>query len=276
MCCFVGNVEVFDTNLFARLTGHGTQFLVYQMRYQAAQPTAMILPLPVALPAREESLRWLDLKGYPAFFTHLSARFPEQQPFSFGCSKAEPAAATQAALSVHEVGDFVASFAPTLSDLDRLDPRFTLPKSVWAQFPQCHDYGFAVFQLAKLGGTPHPIAFEFPTRWPDKLFYPTIHIHDGQAHPKEHFDHALYSQGMGTQGRRSEGRTREGVLLEHTHGMVLDEPLWRMELRGTYENKDIILEHKSELATALLGVTGVALLMAGAAGIKKARGRAVQ
>lgn len=276
MCCFVGKVEVYDTNLFARLTGRGTQFLVYQMRYQAAQPTAMILPLPVALPAREEGVRWTDLKGYPEFFTHLAARFPERQPVSFGCSKAETAAVTQAALSVHEVGDFVASFVPTLSDFDRLDPRFTLPKSVWEQFPQCRDFGFAVFQLAKLGGTPHPIAFEFPTRWPDKLFYPTIHIHDGQVHPEEHFDHALYSQGMGAHGRRSEGRTSEGVLLAGTQGIVLDEPLWRMELRGNYENKDIILERKSDLAAALLGAGGVALLAAGVAGVKKARGRAVQ
>ena len=275
MCCFVGTVEVFDTNLFARLTGHGTQVLVYQMRYQAAQPTAMILPLPVALPAREESIRWLDLKGYPEFFTHLSARFPAQQPISFGCSKAEVAEA-KSALLVHEVGDFVASFVPTLADFDRLDPRFTLPKSVWAQFPQCHDYGFAVFQLAKLGGTPHPIAFEFPTRWPDKLFYPTLHVHDGQAHPEEHFDHALYSQGMGAHGGRSEGRTSDGVALERARGIVLDEPLWRIQLRGPYENKDIILERKSELAAILLGVGGAALLAAGAVGIKKTRGRAVQ
>ena len=150
MCCFVGKVEVFDTNLFARLTGRGTQFLVYQMRYQADQPTAMILPLPIALPAREESIRWLDLKGYPEFFTHLSAKFPERQPLSIGCSKSEMAAVGKSALAVHEVGDFVASFVPTLADFDRLDPRFTLPKSVWTQFPQCHDYGFAVVQLAKL------------------------------------------------------------------------------------------------------------------------------
>jgi hypothetical protein len=276
MCCFVGKVEVFDTNLFARLTGRSTQFLVYQMRYQAAQPTAMILPLPVALPAREESIRWLDLKGYPEFFTHLSARFPEQQPISLGCSKAELQKAAGAALPVHDVGDFVASFVPTLADFDRLDPRFTLPKSVWAQFPQCHDYGFAVFQLVKLGGTPHPIAFEFPTRWPDKLFYPTIHIHDGVAHTEEHFDHAIYSQGMGAHGGRSDGRTSEGVSLEHTLGIVLDEPLWRIQMRGTYENKDVILERKSDLAAILLGVGGAALIAAGAVGIKKARGRAVQ
>ncbi|WP_395140222.1 hypothetical protein [Armatimonas sp.] len=272
----MGQVEVADTNLFARLTGRGTQFLVYQMRYQAAQPTAMILPLPVALPAREDSIRWMNLKNYPEFFTHLAAKFPERQPISLGCSAAETAAAVKSALPVHAVGDFVTSFVPTLADFDRLDPRFTLPKSVWAQFPQCHDYGFAVIQLAKLGGTPHPIAFEFPTRWSDKLFYPTIHIHDGVAHREEHFHHAIYSQGMGAHGGRSEGRTSEGVQLERTQGIVLDEPLWRIQMLGTYENKDVILERKSDLAAILLGVGGAALIAAGAAGIKKARGHAVQ
>lgn len=276
MCCFVGQVEVADTNLFARLTRRGTQFLVYQMRYQAAQPTAMILPLPAALPAREENIRWLDLKGYPEFFTHLAAKFPVRQPISIGCAKADEVAVAKAVLSVHEVGDFVASFVPTLADFDRLDPRFTLPKSIWAQFPQCHDYGFAVFLLAKLGGTPHPIAFEFSTRWPDKLFYPTIHIHDGVAHREEHFHHAIYSQGMGAHGGRSEGRTGEGVQLERTQGIVLDEPLWRIQMLGTYENKDVILERKSDLPAILLGVGGAALIAAGAVGIKKARGRAVQ
>ena len=171
-----------------------------------------------------------------------------------GCAKAETTQETKGALSVHEVGDFVASFVPTLADFDRIDKRFTLPRSVWEQFPQCRDFGFAVFQLAKLGGTPHPIAFEFPTRWPDKLFYPTIHIHDGVAHREEHFDHALYSQAMGAHGGRSEGRTSEGVQLERTQEIVLDEPLWRIQMRGVYENKDVILEQKSELPSVLIGL----------------------
>jgi hypothetical protein len=276
MCCFVGNVEVFDTNLFARLTGRGSQFLVYQMRYQAAQPTAMILPLPVALPAREESIRWIDLKGYPEFFSKLTALFPERQPLSIGCSKAETTDEAKGAIAVHQVGDFVASFVPRLTDFARLDPRFTLPKGVWDKFPQCHDYGFAVFQLAQLGGQPHPIAFEFPTRWPDKLYFPTIHIHDGQVHSEEHFDHALYSQQMGSHGTRSEGSTGSGVQLERTQGIVVDEPLWRIQMRGLYDNKDVILERKSDLPGVLLGLGGAALIAAGVVGIKKSRGRAVQ
>jgi len=64
-----------------------------------------------------------------------------------------------------------------------------------------------VFQLRGLQGgwlsrllrsdrkkTFHPMAFEFPTRAPSHLFYPTVHIHDGEVHPEAFFDHALYAQ----------------------------------------------------------------------------------
>jgi hypothetical protein len=53
MCCFSAPTEVHGTRIFARLTSPHTQALVYQMEYAATKPTAMILPLPVALPAGE-------------------------------------------------------------------------------------------------------------------------------------------------------------------------------------------------------------------------------
>ena len=31
-------------------------------------------------------------------------------------------------------------------------------------------------------GRVHPMAFEFPTRSPDEIFFPTAHIHDGACH----------------------------------------------------------------------------------------------
>ena len=68
MCCFSAKTEVHGTSIFARLTKPGVQALAYQMTYKAAEPTAMILPLPVALPAREGSVRFVDLRAYPDFF----------------------------------------------------------------------------------------------------------------------------------------------------------------------------------------------------------------
>ena len=52
MCCFSQPVEaVFDTQIFARLTGRGSQYLAYQMNYKSDSENAMILPIPVRQPA---------------------------------------------------------------------------------------------------------------------------------------------------------------------------------------------------------------------------------
>jgi hypothetical protein len=39
------------------------------------------------------------------------------------------------------------------------------------------------------------MAFEFVTRQPDTLFFPTLHVHDGLVHESAKFDHYLYYQG---------------------------------------------------------------------------------
>lgn len=49
--------DVAETALFARMSRPGTQVLAYRMTYSAKVPTAMILPLPVALPAPEDPPR---------------------------------------------------------------------------------------------------------------------------------------------------------------------------------------------------------------------------
>lgn len=203
MCCFSTKTEVFQTNIFARLTRPTAQIVVYQMRYAASGPTAMILPLPVALPAGEGSVRWRSLKQSPEFFERLAGGFPVVVDTSR--AKSAPAEATAAAaLPVHEVGDFIASFVPTVGDFDRLDPRFSIRRDVWSQIPGYHDYGFAVFQLKQLAGVPHPIAFDFETRLRDTVFFPTVHIHDGTVHARDEFHHALYLQDGRFDGRVSD------------------------------------------------------------------------
>jgi hypothetical protein len=195
VCCFSTQTQVSNTNIFARVVRPGAQVLVYQMRFASAEPTAMILPLPVALPASERAVRWKSLKEQPAFFERLAQGFPEPPPPQSARSKGLTAAAAAAApLEVHEVGDFVASFVPTVADFDRVDPRFAIRKEVWSKIPAYADYGFAVFQLKQLSGSPHPIAFEFDSRLRDAVFFPTVHIHDGSVHAQDSFDHALYLQ----------------------------------------------------------------------------------
>ena len=193
MCCFSAKTEVHGTSIFARFIKPGTQALVYQMQYTAKEPTAMILPLPVALPANDGSVRFKSLKDYASFFQDLARAFPAPQKLNLGLSRSK-SGAVSAALPVHDVGDYVATFVPSAKDFSRVDARFVIAKDVWDRIPAYADYGFAVFQLKELSGSPHPIALDFDSRMPDTLFFPTVHIHDGSLHDKETFDHVLYAQ----------------------------------------------------------------------------------
>ena len=196
MCIFTQPViSVNNTRIFARQSGTGTQFLAYQMNYESSDQNAMILPLPVKRPSNEKSLNFIDLKDYDAFFDELADGFPFHSPPSIGCS-APFHPASRHDLEVFKVGNYIASFVPTIPDFDRLDSKFKLPNEIWQTIPRYHEFGFAVFQLAAGALKPHPMAFEFHSA-NDDLFFPTIHIHDGEIHESEEFDHILYMQHAG-------------------------------------------------------------------------------
>jgi hypothetical protein len=199
MCIFSQPIiSVNNTQIFARPSGNGTQFLAYQMSYESGDENAMILPVPVRTPSRDDSLRFIDLQGYESFFDDLADGFPYSAPsFSIACSSAPGSLAD---LEVFEIGNYIASFVPTLEDFGRLDARFTLPPETWARVPQYKNYGFAVFQLASGALKPHPMAFEFETDR-ESIYFPTLHIHDGEVHEIEDFDHILYMQHAGFDSR---------------------------------------------------------------------------
>jgi hypothetical protein len=209
MCCFSRPVEhVSSTQIFARPLVDGRQYLVYNMSFSAAGELAMILPLPVPPRPSEDAVRFLDLSGYDDFFDDLKKSFPVMfmQSLSRSGGMLAPASAAPI-LKVHDVGAFEASFVPTLGDFERLDERFRLSPSVWDTLPAYRDFGFAVFKLkpkdrglmARLSGksgpeTVHPMAFVFPRRNVRSVFFPTVHIHDGEVHRTAVFDHTLYVQ----------------------------------------------------------------------------------
>ena len=135
------------------------------------------------------------MKEYDTFFDELADGFPFHLPPSIGCSAPfDPTSRHD--LEVVEVGNYIASFVPTISDFDRLDSQFTLPNETWEKIPGYKKFGFAVFQLAAGSLKPHPMAFEFQSE-NDDLFFPTVHIHDGEVHESEEFDHILYMQHAG-------------------------------------------------------------------------------
>jgi hypothetical protein len=214
MCIFTGSAaaiaHVSATSIFARALPRGRQVLVYSMSVAASEPVAMVLPVPVPPRSGEAALSFINLEGYPNFFTDLDRAFPK--PVALSDSYGAPAPAARAAtLKVHDVGAFEASFVPTRSDFERLDARFRLADSVWSALPDYADWGFAVFQLQDASGqgwfdklrgrvvepkTIHPMAFSFPVREPGRIFFPTVHVHDGEVHDRAQFDHSLYAQPL--------------------------------------------------------------------------------
>ena len=256
MCCFARPViSVNNTQIFARRDGNGNQLLAYQMSYESQVENAMILPVPVRQPVQDSDLRFIDVKEYDDFFRDLDKGFPHKpRSGGIGCGMPETASRKDS-LQVFQVGNYVASFVPTLADFSRLDDQFKLPQSTWEKVPEYSAYGFAVFQLAAGSLKPHPMAFEFKTDR-DDLYFPTVHIHDGEIHPREHFDHVLYLQHAGFDSRvsayrnsdvldaatnliRSARKAQEFCDPAKTNGLIQGDLLvHRQWLRGQLPNED--------------------------------------
>jgi hypothetical protein len=251
MCCFSRPVPyVANTRIFARRINPNRQVLVYQMQVQTEEPTAMILPLPVQQPAQEKDVRFISLKGYTSLFFDAARLFvPPQITRSSVATKGRETApsASVPPLVVQEVGDFVASFVPTIADFRRLDPRFVIQPKIWAQIPKYADYGFAVFQLKTQQGQRaevHPMAFSFATRFLNRLFFPTVHIHDGAVHASEMFDHQLYAQSetLPRHWQKAYYPPETYLRIPESKGVVVARtPIGLHNLRGSQPNKDILI-----------------------------------
>ena len=129
---------------------------------------------------------------------------------------------------------------------------FRLPDAAWDQLPRYRDYGFAVFKLkegeAKKQQKVHPMAFEFPRANPKKLFFPTVHIHDGKVHPEAEFDHTLYCQATGGETLpmrewvESFRLAGQFLKVDKTEGIVDGESHVHVRgIRGKRKNEDILV-----------------------------------
>lgn len=185
------------------MVGPGVQALAYRMTISSTAETAMVLPLPVAAGAGEDAVRFVSLERHPRMFEELDELFPRDDVDV--CRGIAPGPFPPR-LVVHKVGSFIASYVPTRADFARLDPRFRVPDELFDTVPHYTDYGFAVFQLRAGKHRIHPMALTFPTRDPDRLFFPTVHVHDGRFHPRAEFDHKLYYQHPRCTGRSRSSR----------------------------------------------------------------------
>ena len=244
MCCFTRPVEsVSATKIFARDAGAEKQFLVYSMNYRVGEELAMVLPLPVPVGSKENAVQFIDLHDYGEFFVDLQAGFPEP-PSTKGPLSRSRRARVDEPLAVVQVGSFEASFVPQVKDFARLDARFRMPDGVWDKLPAYQKSGFAVFKLRKNASSVHPMAFVFPRADQSKLFFPTVHIHDGKVHDTAHFDHSLYCQ-VGSQYGRTSGwdETPElasaFVKVAKTKGIIdAGAHCYRKIIKGNQKNQD--------------------------------------
>lgn len=218
--------------------------MVYGMSLQANEDLAMILPIPVLEGSGEKALQFLSFAKYPDFFEHLSAGFPEVQKLSRSDSFAAAAVALPEKLEVVSVGSFEASFVPHIADFARLDERFRLPNTEWDKLPGYASFGFAVFKLKAGQAKVHPMAFTFPSSIPEVLFFPTLHIHDGEVHEKAEFDHSLFCQAAEFKShdwRESPSLASEFCEVWKTNNAVLPKHhVYRQQLHGMLVNSDRI------------------------------------
>jgi hypothetical protein len=223
------------------------------MTMSAKEDLAMILPLPTPKNSKEDAVRFINLEKYPDFFKDMRAGFPLRvapagragNDHSLSKSEAPP-------LKVVEVGSFDASFVPAIKDFSRLDERFRLPTEVWDKLPQYKDSGFVVFKLKKTekekgNSKVHPMAFEFPRANPKKLFFPTVHIHDGTVHKEADFDHSLFCQSSGEEDlmmKWEESARPAGMFMDVDKSLGLlekDGHCYRREMHGKLKNEDILV-----------------------------------
>jgi hypothetical protein len=224
-------VHVSKTNIFARMIAPGVQALAYGMNLSSAREVAMILPLPVVPGGGEDAVKFVSLEKDPRMFEELDALFHDLRMVA---RKGQGIVPQSTKLVVHEVGAFIASYVPTVAEFARLDPRFRVPEVLFEAVPAYHDHGFAVFQLEPGNLTVHPMAFSFPTRAPDRLFFPTVHLHDGKWHATADFDHALYFQRPVQGGYEMHPSPRR----DYAGLAAVGDPIERHTLRGALPNAD--------------------------------------
>lgn len=249
MCCFSREIDsVHNTRIFARSHPDGRQFIIYAMSISAKEDIAMVLPIPVVPGSGEKAVQFIALDAYPTIFSDMAKGFPVPKSSTGVINRSvKPTAAPK--LEVQRVGAYDASFVPTVADFSRLDERFRLPDGTWEKLPGYKGFGFAVFKLRKGTHSVHPMAFSFPSAIPDSIFFPTLHIHDGEVHEKAKFDHTFYCQGTGLKigaWQESPGTANQFMNIDKTQGIVHGaHHLYKRTLYGTLANMDMIVKAKA-------------------------------
>lgn len=244
MCIFSREVyKVENTSIFTKKID-SRQVVIYEMEVGTNSEMSMILPIPNKN-KDDNSVKFYDFSEYDNFFQDIEQVFnPPSDGISTGYRSLK--------LTTHKIGSFDAVYIPTLNDFNRVDTRFKLDSSIWDQLPQYENYSFVVFKLRNGHYKAHPMAFSFETSL-DELYFPTVHIHDGQVHKKEHFDHNLYFQAESStdiiNGNHGEQFVRnrypeftKNIQHDKCYGLINHDTIFKAEVHGDHVNEDILVQ----------------------------------
>ncbi len=235
MSSFSGNlIQAANTRIFARPTPDGHEFLAYQFDYDADGPIALIIPLPTPTDSSDDSVRFIDLSGYPEFFADMEKGFPYARGVAMTRKMTKP-----------KENAYQATFLPTLQDLASIEEDLRIPETVWQQLPEYNEFGFAVIKLSPDVHPFYPLALEFPMRNPNLLYFPTFHIRAGQAPEEAVFDHDLFCQARAG-WLRTYDVASSFMDIERAQGVIdPGERVSRMTVQGMHPNSDILVGLKA-------------------------------
>jgi len=246
MCIFTGSVKnVSTTKIFVADVDDGQHGCVYSMKAGIKTPVAMVLPVPVK-DQKQEAITFINLEKYPKFFKDLEDCWEQYLgDMMVGCA----GGTRSRSLKVHDVGQYIASFVPSVAYFAKLHAKFRLSTKLISKFTGYQKFGYAVFQLKDSANESdfHPMAFRYTPAQQKQLFFPTVHVHDGETyHKEEHFDHVLYAQPETYADRNYWEKNyfvpEQSVKIELTHGLVHPtRPMFKTSLFGEKKNNDYIL-----------------------------------
>lgn len=169
---FLGPVKSFSAvKMFARDGEGGRQYLIFGAEVDAGEKAVAVLPLPVAPRTTEEDVRFFDFEAYPNFFLDLDTGFPG------GIAEPRPPGSAQQQAGQPQPDP------PPVATMKR---RYFPDRAAWAESEefafesngmfdagkQYADYGFVVCLIPAGRQRLTPLAFDFPRKKPNGLFFP--------------------------------------------------------------------------------------------------------
>lgn len=200
------------TSLFARRVSVTHQVLVFAEvgPDSEGERPIIVLPLPVPASAQASDVRFLDLSTSPGFFDQLDRAFPPEEYLprtSQGPGGGSAGGSAPSDGPRPPAGAYAAHYVASAAELTALGTAKSDPVDLGAIAARYPQHGFAIFELdpkprswlARLTSTlagrgRAPVGLEFPSRDPERLYFPSLHLASVDISRPLPYDHAYYIQ----------------------------------------------------------------------------------